>query len=117
MKLIQTIQALRNATPGAISATLHEQFKESLKHCEFDIEKLKLALDEAKFKDSLGMKDAVAEVLCHALCESQPHDIEVDTYLRNGKYIEAIKLYRNRHGTGLAESKQIIDVRKAQLGL
>ena len=42
---------------------------------------------------------------------------DIDELLREGKKINAIKLYRERNGTGLRESKDAIDDRCTKLGL
>ncbi|MEU8516462.1 hypothetical protein AB0C76_33495 [Kitasatospora sp. NPDC048722] len=41
---------------------------------------------------------------------------EVVAHVQRGKLINAIKVYRERTGAGLAESKKAIDVLAAQLG-
>lgn len=50
--------------------------------------------------------------------ESDPQFFaRVERLLRDGKTIEAIKVYRERTGLGLKESKDAIDQWRAQLGL
>jgi ribosomal protein L7/L12 len=40
---------------------------------------------------------------------------EVDALVRAGQLIDAIKLYRETHGVGLAEAKDAVEARRAQL--
>jgi ribosomal protein L7/L12 len=44
-------------------------------------------------------------------------DPEVIKILRTGNVIEAIKVHRERHNTGLAEAKMAVDDMRARLGL
>jgi len=44
-------------------------------------------------------------------------DNSIDALLREGKKINAIKLYRRTHGVGLKEAKEIVDARAAELGI
>lgn len=51
------------------------------------------------------------DALLHAagITVNEPVDAEVRDLARNGRKIEAIKLYRERTGCGLAEAKAFID--------
>ena len=50
-----------------------------------------------------------------AVSEAPPDD-EITRLLIKGNLIEAIKVYRQRTGVGLAEAKQAVEQMKAQLG-
>ena len=43
-------------------------------------------------------------------------DAEIESAARAGRYVEAIKLYRQRSGAGLAEAKGAVDAIKARIG-
>ena len=43
-------------------------------------------------------------------------DAEIETHLRSGQKILAIKRYRELHGTGLKEAKDAVEALEARLG-
>ena len=45
-----------------------------------------------------------------------PADLEITAALRNGRKIEAIRLYREAYGTGLKDAKDAVEAIQAQLG-
>ena len=61
---------------------------------------LKLALIEKKLDELLRAA---------GISVDDPVDSEIRDLARNGRKIEAIKLYRERAGCGLAEAKAIVD--------
>lgn len=44
-------------------------------------------------------------------------DAEIESAARAGRYVDAIKLYRQRSGAGLAEAKGAVDAIKARIGV
>lgn len=50
-----------------------------------------------------------ALLLAAGIAVDEPVDAEIRDLARNGRKIEAIKLYREREGCGLAEAKAVID--------
>ncbi|HWX67038.1 MAG TPA: hypothetical protein VNZ27_11500 [Rhodanobacter sp.] len=42
-------------------------------------------------------------------------DANIEAEIRAGRYIEAIKLYRQRDGSGLKEAKQAVDAMRARI--
>lgn len=116
MNLIETLIALRNSDPGTQSQYLHSEFKRNLERSVFDVDKLHTALDEAKLKSELGIE--IISILSQCIGNSKPeYNIEVDTLIKCGQYIQAIKLHRSNTGLGLAESKQYVDNRKMMLNV
>ncbi|MFD7902917.1 hypothetical protein ACFV4F_24325 [Kitasatospora sp. NPDC059722] len=80
----------------------------------------RLAAIEAKLDAIIGhfgIRYPRPEGLPPAVASRDPRTMpEVVAYVQRGKLINAIKVYRERTGAGLAESKKAIDVLAAQLG-
>jgi hypothetical protein len=52
-----------------------------------------------------------------SVVDDQPWMGEVKSLISAGKFVEAIKLYRNATGLGLKEAKDACDILKAEMGL
>lgn len=58
----------------------------------------------------------------HAMTRpAEPHpeisDAEIEAELRAGRYVEAIRLYRRRDGSGLVQARTAVDAMAQRLGI
>lgn len=113
MNLVETLIALRNCVPGEQSQFLHSLLRDNMDKCIFDAEKLHRAIDEIEFKSDLGIE--ITQVLCDCISVDKSDFSEIDTYLKQGQWITAIKIYRNKTGASFADSKHYIDSRRKML--
>ncbi len=68
-------------------------------------------------KDAVVSRGAAQTDAAQAAAPEGDADAGVDDLIAQGRLIEAIKRHRELHGTGLKESKDAVEARRAQLGL
>ncbi|HEY1588613.1 MAG TPA: hypothetical protein VGG00_02680 [Rhodanobacter sp.] len=68
----------------------------------------------------LGRTSAARAAARHARAAWKPNpaisDADIEAEIRAGRKIEAIKLYRQRDGSGLKEARQAVDAMSATIG-